>query len=68
MEHLTELIVANDHALQIVDKQPFQSLIKYVRPNIDEKDLPHRTKMRDYILEKAQTAILRMQQIIAVSV
>lgn len=35
--------------------------MKYVRPSLKERDIPHRTKIREVILEKARKAVKIMQ-------
>jgi hypothetical protein len=48
------LIVGHFQAFQIVDKEPFRRLLKYLRPNMPDKDIPHRTKIKDSITHHAE--------------
>jgi hypothetical protein len=40
-------------AIQLIDKGPFRRLLAYARPSLAEKDIPHRTKLRKEILDRA---------------
>jgi hypothetical protein len=48
-----ELIVTKDEALQLVDKPAFRNLLRYVRPGLTERDIPHRTKLTETIKARA---------------
>ncbi|KIK32074.1 hypothetical protein CY34DRAFT_102290, partial [Suillus luteus UH-Slu-Lm8-n1] len=37
-------------------------LLQYLRPSLSDNDIPHRTKTRDEILERARLAIERVQE------
>lgn len=45
-----------------MDKGPFRRLLQYLRPSLSDNDIPHRTKTRDEILERARLAIERVQE------
>ena len=39
-----------------MDKKPFRDLLKYLRPSLTEKDIPHRMKIRKEIMKCAAIA------------
>ena len=43
-------------AFQLVDKGAFRRLLMYTRPSLSERDIPHRTKIQEEILLKAEVA------------
>jgi hypothetical protein len=47
---------------RIVDKEKFRVLLKYQRPATKESDIPHRTKLRDEVILKANEAIERLKE------
>jgi hypothetical protein len=49
-----------------VDKKPFRDLLRYLRPSLTEKDIPHRTKIRKEVLKRAATAEDRVRDRLAV--
>jgi hypothetical protein len=51
------LIVGHFQAFQIVDKEPFRRLLKYLRPNMPDKDISHRTKIKDSIMDRADMVV-----------
>ena len=46
----------------IVEKSSFRALLTYQRPAMSDKDIPHRTKLREEIIYKAEVAIERLKQ------
>jgi hypothetical protein len=48
-------------AFQLVDKGPFRRLLTYVRPSLLDKDIPHRTKLRKEIFERAEAVEERVR-------
>lgn len=44
-------------AFHLVDKGSFRRLLRYLRPSLSDRDIPHRTKTRDEILERAKVTI-----------
>jgi len=52
---------------RIVDKEKFQVLLKYQRPATKDSDIPHRTKLREEIMLKANEAIERLKKHFKVS-
>jgi hypothetical protein len=61
-DYIVELIVAEDEAFQLVDKGPFRRLLQYLRPNLSDQDIPHRTKVREEILARARSAVQRVKE------
>jgi hypothetical protein len=45
----------------LVDKGPFRRLLRYCRPSLKESDIPHRTKMREEILQRIEVAEERLR-------
>jgi hypothetical protein len=60
------LIVGHFQAFQIVDKEPFRRLLKYLCPNTPDKDIPHRTKIKESIMEQANTVVDIIKERLAV--
>ncbi|KAG1851982.1 hypothetical protein C8R48DRAFT_676238 [Suillus tomentosus] len=58
-------IPLNVKAFQIVDKGSFCRLLQYLRPSLSDQDIPHRTKTRDEILERAKLAVKRVKEKLA---
>jgi hypothetical protein len=56
IDHLVELIISEDNAFHLLDKPAFRQLLHYLRPTLLSKDIPHRTKIRAEILERAKQA------------
>ncbi|KAK7034322.1 HAT family dimerization domain-containing protein [Favolaschia claudopus] len=61
LDHLVELMVTEDNAFLLVDKAPFRRVLQYSRPSLKESDIPHRTKMRAEVLERASEAEDRLR-------
>ncbi|KAG2741170.1 hypothetical protein P692DRAFT_20678888, partial [Suillus brevipes Sb2] len=40
-------------------------LLQYLRPSLTDQDIPHRTKTRDEILERAKLAVERVKEKLA---
>ena len=51
----------------VVDEKPFRALLKYQRPSMQDSDIPHRTKLTEEIVEKANDAIRRIKEDFKVS-
>jgi hypothetical protein len=56
---LHSLITIFCQAFQLVDKGPFRRFIQYCRPALSERNIPHRTKVREEIMKCAETVIER---------
>ncbi|KAF7371689.1 Dimer-Tnp-hAT domain-containing protein [Mycena venus] len=54
LDHLVELVVSEDNVFRLVDKGPFRLLMHYMRPSLQETDLPHRTKMTSEVLKRTK--------------
>jgi hypothetical protein len=67
LEYIIKLIVSEDEAFQLVDKASFRDLLRYCRPNLPERDIPHRTKVRDEIITKAGIVVDRIRVKLEVS-
>ena len=50
----------------VVDKGPFCQLLQYQRPSTKDNNIPHRTKLREEVVEKAKVAIQRLTEHLAV--
>lgn len=57
LEYITELIVTEDEALQLVDKPAFRRLLSYVCPALVECDIPHHTKLTESIKAHVLTVV-----------
>ncbi|KDQ48995.1 hypothetical protein JAAARDRAFT_201237 [Jaapia argillacea MUCL 33604] len=62
LDHIIELIVAEDKAFQLVDKGPFWRLLKFLKLNLTESAIPHHTKVRDEVMIKAREAQEQMKE------
>ncbi|KAF5380029.1 hypothetical protein D9615_006171 [Tricholomella constricta] len=60
LDYVIELIVSEDKAFQLIDKGSFRRLLKYLRPALSDKEIPHRTKLRQEILRRAQDIEVRI--------
>jgi hypothetical protein len=58
LEYIVELVVVEDEAFQLVDKGAFRRLLEYLRPSLIARDIPHKTKVRDEIMARAEGSIL----------
>jgi hypothetical protein len=65
MDYIVELIVSEDEAIQLVDKGPFRRLLQYLRPSLSENDIPHCTKTRQEILDRARLVVERIKDKLA---
>ena len=77
LEHIVDFVVSDDQVsddytcrllsngccqpFRIVDKKQFRVLLKYQRPATKDSDIPHRIKLRDEIILKANEAIERLK-------
>jgi hypothetical protein len=48
-------------AFRLIDKEPFRRLLTYLRPTLSSRDIPHRTKLRQEILERAELVQARVK-------
>ncbi|KAG1824515.1 uncharacterized protein BJ212DRAFT_1295664 [Suillus subaureus] len=56
MDYIVELIVSEDEAFQLINKGPFRRLLQYLQPSLSDRDIPHRTKTHNKILEWAKVS------------
>jgi hypothetical protein len=54
-------------AFQLVDKGSFRRLLSYLRPSLLDKEIPHRTKLRTEVLERASAVEGRVKEKLQVS-
>lgn len=54
-------ILPHIKAFRLVDKGPFRRLLTYLRPSLADKDIPHRTKIKLEILERAELVETRVK-------
>ncbi|KAJ2973106.1 hypothetical protein NUW54_g12126 [Trametes sanguinea] len=52
MYFLARWIVADDQSINVVECPEFQDLMFFLRPDLDEGDLPGRTRMTEFILKQ----------------
>jgi hypothetical protein len=66
MEHIGELLVSDHNAVLLVEKRPFRRIFKFVRPTLNDSDIPHRGEARKWILDKMEVVISRLREIFSV--
>jgi hypothetical protein len=59
---LRRLYLTTIQAFLLVEKAPFRQLLTYLRPSLTDKDIPHRTKLREEILEQAKAVEESMKE------
>ena len=52
IDHLVELIVSEDEAFNLLEKEAFRRLIIYLRPTLTDCDIPHRTKICEEVITR----------------
>lgn len=62
MEHIIQFVVEDDQSFLVIEKPSFRNLLRYLRPNMKESDIPHRTKLREDIMGKVGDVVERMQK------
>ena len=62
LDYLIELIVAEDEAFLLLDKGAFRRLLIYTRPGLSDKDIPHRNKVREEILQRSKVVESRIHE------
>ena len=62
MEHIVQFVVADDQSFLVLEKPSFRNLLRYLRPNMKDSDIPHRTKLREEIMGKVDDVIERMRE------
>lgn len=53
-------------SFRLIDRHTFRRLLIYQRPKTKESEIPHRTKLREVILEKAQEVQSRIKELFKV--
>ncbi|KAF8799820.1 hypothetical protein BYT27DRAFT_7217371 [Phlegmacium glaucopus] len=56
MDYIVELVVREDEAFQLVERDGFHSLLRYCRPSLSDKDIPKRKTVRAEVIRRAQLA------------
>jgi hypothetical protein len=62
MEHIIQFVVEDDQSFLVLEKPSFRNLLRYLRPNMKDSDIPHRTKLREQIMGKVDNVIERMHE------
>ncbi|KAH9007904.1 hypothetical protein EDB84DRAFT_1447253, partial [Lactarius hengduanensis] len=52
MEHVIQFVVEDDQSFLVVEKPSFRNMLRYLRPNMKDSDIPHRTKLWDEVVSK----------------
>ncbi|KAH9007830.1 hypothetical protein EDB84DRAFT_1447292 [Lactarius hengduanensis] len=50
MEHVIQFVVEDDQSFLVVEKPSFRNMLRYLRPNMKDLDIPHRTKLQDEVI------------------
>ena len=66
IDYIVELVVSEDNAFQLLDRESFRQLLHYLRPKLRSQDIPHHTKIREVILEHAKQAEDRVKVVLQV--
>ena len=67
-QHLVEFIVADDQALNIVECNEFRRLLLFLREDLKDTDIPHRTKIKTNIIEAWKEYFVILKQDLAVCI
>ena len=67
-QHLVEFIVADDQALNIVECNEFRCLLLFLREDLKDTDIPHRTKIKTDIIEAWKEYFVILKQDLAVRI
>jgi len=51
LEHLINFIIADDQSLNVVECPEFRQLLLLLREDLQDKDIPRRTKIRESIIK-----------------
>ena len=49
--------LCTSQAIRLVDRKPFRHLLLFMRPQTPEHDIPHRSKVTDEIVKRAEEAV-----------
>jgi len=53
IDYLVQLVVTKDEAFLLLDKPAFRDLLTFLHPALNDRDIPHRTKIREETLKCA---------------
>jgi len=53
IDYLVQLIVTEDEAFLLLDKPAFRDLLTFLRPALNDRDIPHHTKIHEETLKRA---------------
>jgi hypothetical protein len=53
LDYIVQLIVCEDEAFRLIDQGTFRQMLKYCRPNLTDKDIPHRNTVQAEIMHRA---------------
>ena len=53
-------------AFQLIDKSSFHCLLTYLRPSLEEKDIPHRTKLQAETLSRTKAVEKQIAEVLKV--
>lgn len=60
------MLISYLQSLRIVDSKTFRGLLKFQRPKTRESEIPHRTKLTEFLVEKAQLVSVKLREIFKV--
>ena len=66
--HLVEFIVADDQSLNVVECNEFRRLLLFLREDLKDTDIPHRTKIKMDIIEAWKDYFVTLKQDLAVCI
>lgn len=67
-KYLVNFIVADDQALSIVDGKEFRNLLLLLKDDLNDKDIPHRSKIKTEIVKAWQDYFVVLKQDLAVCI
>ena len=66
--HLIDFIVADDQSLNVVECKEFQHLLLFLREDLEDKDIPHRTKIKMDIIQAWKDYFVILKQDLTVCI
>lgn len=67
-KYLAHFIVADDQALSVVEGKEFRQLLLLLRDDLNDKDIPHRSKMKTEVVQAWQDHFVVLKQDLAICV
>ena len=67
-KHLVDFIVADDQSLNIIECKEFRRLLLFLREDLQDKDIPHRTKIKTDIIQAWKDYFIVLKQDLAVCI